>query len=166
MTVLLAFPILVSLLIVQTAILSHTPLLHGTTDLVLLAVIAWAIQKRVDSGWIWGIIGGLLVGYVSALPIPVYLLAYLGAVLFATLLRQRIWNVPFMAMVIATFTGTILLQGATMIALRVADTPLPLDVTINLIVLPGLLLNLILALPFFLIFGDLARWLYPETLEM
>jgi hypothetical protein len=27
-------------------------------------------------------------------------------------------------------------------------------------------LNLLLALPFYAIFGDLAKWLYPEELEM
>lgn len=166
MPVLIAFPILILLLIVQTAILSNTPLLQGTTDVVLLAVIAWAIQKKVDTAWVWGIIGGLLVGYVSAVPLPVYLAAYLGAVGIALLLRQRVWNVPFLGMLIATFTGTILLQGSTVIALRIADTPLAMNDTLNLIILPGLVLNLILALPFFLIFGDLAKWLYPETLEM
>ncbi|MCZ7551148.1 MAG: rod shape-determining protein MreD [Anaerolineae bacterium UTCFX2] len=166
MTTLLAFPILITLLIVQTAILSNITLLHGTTDVVFLAIIAWTIQRRVDTGWVWGIIGGLLVGYVSAVPIPVYLFAYLGSVGVALLLRQRIWNVPFLAMLIVTFTGTILLQGSTLIALRIANTPLALEDTINLIALPGLVLNLILALPFFLIFGDLAKWLYPEPLEI
>jgi hypothetical protein len=36
---------------------------------------------------------------------------------------------------------------------------------LNLILLPSLLLNLILAIPVYSIMHDLARWLYPEELE-
>jgi rod shape-determining protein MreD len=166
MAVLIALPILAVLLIMQTAVLNQIPLLQGTADLVLLALIAWASQRRVETAWIWGIIGGLLVGFVSAVPIPVYILAYLAAVAVAILLRQRIWNVPILAMLVSTFVGTLLLHGFTIAALRLSDIPLTMGESINLIVLPSLLLNMLLALPFFLIFGDLAKLLYPETLEM
>jgi rod shape-determining protein MreD len=166
MAVLIAVPILAILLILQTAVVNQIPLLQGSADLVLLALIAWASQKRVQSAWIWGIIGGLLVGFVSAVPIPVYIIAYLIAVAFAILLRQRIWNVPILAMLISTFAGTLILYGTTMVALRLLNTPLAIGLSINLIVLPSLLLNMLLALPFFLIFGDLASLLYPESLEM
>jgi hypothetical protein len=36
----------------------------------------------------------------------------------------------------------------------------------NLILLPSLLLNLILAIPVFSIMRDVAGWLYPEELEV
>ena len=72
MTTLLAFPILGILLVLQSAIFSQIPLLQGTTDLVLLALVAWSLQRRVRTAWQWGIIGGLLVGFVSAVPFFVY----------------------------------------------------------------------------------------------
>jgi len=163
---LIAIPILFSLLILQTAVVSQVPLLEGTADLILLALIAWAIQKRVQTAWIWGLIGGLLVGYVSAVPLGVYLGAYLAAVGFALLLRQRMWNVPLLAMLIVTFLATLLLHGLTFLSLRLSDTPVTITETINLITLPSLLLNILLAFPFFILFGDLARFLHPESLEM
>ena len=166
MATLLAFPILGILLVLQSAILSQIPLLQGTTDLVLLAVVAWSLQRRVRTAWQWGIIGGLLVGFVTAVPFVVYVVGYLLAVGFSLLLRQRIWQVPLLAMFIATFFGTLVIHLATLVALRVSGTVLPLGASINLIILPSILLNLLLALPFFTLFSDLAKFLYPEELEM
>jgi hypothetical protein len=166
MTALLAFPILGILLVLQSAIFSQIPLLQGTTDLVLLALVAWSLQRRVQTAWQWGIIGGLLVGFVSAVPFFVFIVGYLMAVGFSLLLRQRIWQVPLLAMFIATFFGTLFIQLVTLVTLRVSGTVLPIGASINLIILPSILLNLLLALPFFTIFSDLANFLYPEELEM
>jgi cell shape-determining protein MreD len=166
MGTLIAIPILGGLLILQTAVLNQIPLLQGTADLVLLALVAWGLQKRVSTAWAWGIIGALFVGYVSTVPIGVYLVGYLVSVGIAIFLRQRIWNVPLMAMIIATFLSTLVVQGLTLLTLRLTDTLLTVGTSINQIILPSLLINMILALPFFIVFGDLANLLYPETLEM
>jgi hypothetical protein len=163
---LLAIPILGGLLILETSILNQIPLLQGSADLILLALIAWALQKRVSSAWSWGVIGGLLVGYVSAVPLLVYLVSYLAAVGFALLLRQRMWNVPLLSMLLATFISTLFMHGLIMLTLRMSDTPLAFAATVNLVTLPSLLLNMILAIPFFVVFGDLANLLQPEALEM
>jgi rod shape-determining protein MreD len=150
---------------IQSAVLSNIPLLHGTTDLVLLALLAWALQKRVRTAWFWAIIGGLLVGYVSALPFGAALAGYLLAVGLAILLKQRIWQVPILAMLVATFFGTLLVNLVVIIALRIMDTPISFWESINLVTLPSVLLNLLFAIPFYALFSDLAKWLYPEPLE-
>jgi hypothetical protein len=36
---------------------------------------------------------------------------------------------------------------------------------LNQITLPSLLLNLLLALPVYVLLGDLAKWVHPEELE-
>jgi hypothetical protein len=166
MKALLAVPVLGSLLIFQSAVVSNFPLLHGTADLVLIAIVAWAIQKNVDSVWQWGIIGGLMIGFVSEIPLVVPLVSYLLAVGLAVALRQRVWQIPILAVLVATFFGTLAVNLATFTALRIGGTPLPLFESLNLIVLPSLFLNLLLSVPFYIILGDLAKWLYPEELEM
>jgi rod shape-determining protein MreD len=165
MAVLIAAPILAALVMIQSAVLSNIPLLHGTTDLVLVALMAWALQKRVRTAWFWAIIGGLLVGYVSALPFGAILIGYLLAVGLAVLLKQRIWQVPILAMLVATFFGTLLVNLVVIIALRITDTPILFWEAINLVTLPSVLLNLLVAIPFYAVFSDLAKWLYPEPLE-
>lgn len=166
MAMLLALPILVVLVILQTAILSQVTLLHGTADLVLVALVAWSLQKRVRTAWFWGLIGGLMVGYLSALPFGVMALGYLLAVALALLLRQRVWELPILAMLIATFFVTFLVQLVQIVALRLNGSPLSFWEAIDQVTLPSVLLNLILAIPFYAIFNDLARWLYPEPLDV
>jgi len=166
MAVLIAFPILSGLLIVQSAVLSQIPLLHGTADLVFLAVAAWSLQKRVRSAWAWAVIGGALVSFLSAMPTGVILAGYLLSVGLALLLKQRVWQVPVLAMLLTVFFGTLGIHLLSIVTLRVAQTPISVTEAINLVTLPSVLLNLLLAVPFYALLGDLANWLYPEGLEM
>lgn len=165
MAILIAIPILGVLLLLQTAVISRFPLLHGFADLVMLAVIAWALQKRVQTAWQWGIIGGLLVGIVSGLPFWATLAIYLLAVSVALALRKRVWQAPILAMFIATFGITLLAHFISIVAVRITGTSLPLLQTLNLITLPSMILNLVLAIPTFYLLADLAKFLYPEALE-
>lgn len=166
MAFLIAIPILIVLLIVQTAVVSHITLLQGSADLVLVALVAWGLQKRVQTALFWGLMGGLLVGYVSALPFGVIHVAYLLAVGLAMILRRRVWELPILAMLIATFFGTLIVHLVQILGLRVLGTALPFWQALNLITLPSVLLNLLLAIPFYAMFNDLAGWLYPEPLDV
>lgn len=166
MPTLLALPILGLLLVLQMAIFSDLRLLQGTVDLVMIAVIAWALQKRVDSAWRWGIIAGLLVTIASALPLGVAFIGYTSVVGIAVLFRQRVWQVPILAMFVSTILGTIVIHITSIIALRLAGSPLPMIESLELVTLPSILLNLLVAIPAFAIFSDLANWLYPEEIEV
>jgi rod shape-determining protein MreD len=166
MAVLIAVPVLALLVMIQSAVFSKIPLLQGTTDLVLVALLAWALQKRVRTAWFWAIMGGLLVGYVSALPFGAVLVGYLLAVGLAVLLKQRVWQVPILAMLVATFFGTLMVNLVVILALQLADTPISFWEAINLVTLPSVLLNLLIAIPLYALFSDLANWLYPEPLEI
>jgi len=166
MDILVAIVTFIILIIIQTGIVSRIPLLHGTADLVMLAIIAWGLQKRAASLWAWGIIGALLVGYVTAVPVIVYVTGYLVVVGLVLVFRQRAINVPVLTMLMATFLGTLIVHSFTLLTLRMLNRPLPLLVSINQIVLPSLLLNMILALPFFFIFKDMVALLHPEPLEV
>ena len=56
MAILLAIPILGFMVILQSAVFSQIQLLYGTTDLILIIVVAWAVQERVTTAWHWGIL--------------------------------------------------------------------------------------------------------------
>lgn len=163
---LLAIPVLGGLMILQTSLLSRFPLLQGSSDLVMLAVIAWALQKRVETAWQWCIIGGLIFSLVSALPVGVALIAYSLVTVLALLLRRHVWQAPILAMLLTTFLGTLIMHVIALAAIAVSGTSLPLGEVVNFITLPSLLLNLLLAIPVYAIIHDLAKWLYPEELEL
>jgi len=166
MSILIAIPILIILVILQSAIVSLLPLLHGIADIVLLAILAWAVQDRVTSAWYWSAIGGLLISVSSALPVGVALVGYFLATSAALLVRRWVWQVPLLAMLIATFFGTIITQGLAIFTLNFIGTPIPWVEALNLITLPSLLLNLALAIPMYALFSDLAKWVYPEEIEI
>ena len=165
MATLIAFPVLGLLVMFQTAIVSRVYLLHGSADLVMLAIIAWAIQARVQNAWQWSIIGGLMVSLVTALPFGILLASYLSATGVTLLLRRRIWQIPILAMFVATFIGTIIIQGLSILVIWLSGTPLPIVQSMNLITLPSLLLNVLLAIPVYILIGDLANWVYPKEIE-
>lgn len=158
-------PVLALLVMIQSGIVSQTPLLHGTADIVLLAVIAWALHERVKTAWHWAIIGGLLIGLVSGLPFGLYLGCYLAVTALCLLIKRRVWKIPVLAMLLVTFIGTIILSGVSFLAISLTGVSLPVLESLNLVILPSVLLNLLLAVPFYVIFSDLANWMHPVELE-
>jgi len=166
MATFIALPILTGLMILQSGIVSRIPLLHGTPDLLLLAILAWALQKRVQTAWQWCIIGALLFSLVSALPLGTALLAYVLATGLALILRRQVWQVPLLAMFVAVLLGTFISHTVSVLSLRLVGDPIPFIQAFNLIVLPSALLNLVLAIPAYALIGDRANWLYPEEIEL
>lgn len=165
MATFIAIPILSGLMILQSGIISRIPLLQGTPDLLMLFILGWAMQKRVQTAWQWCIIGALIFGLASALPLGTPLLGYGLATGVALLLRRQLWQIPLLAMLMAVLVGTFANHAISLIALRLVGNPIPIPQALNLITLPSAFLNLIFAIPAFAMMGDLANWLYPEALE-
>jgi len=153
------------LAILQSTIVSRMALLNGTADLILLFILAWALQDRVESAWQWSIIGGIFASLYSALPFGSYVIAYIVATSVTRMLKRWVWKAPFLAMLVATFIGTLIVFLVALITRAISGVNIPMTSALNLILLPGLLLNLILAIPVYSIVHDLAGWLYPEELE-
>ena len=161
-SILIAIPVLVLTVILQTSIASRIKLLSGNVDLVLLVVVAWALQERARGAWIWGVGASLLVGLVSGVSFYIYLVGYLSVVALARLLVHRIWQAPLLVMFAVTLIGTLELLMLTFIYRTLVEVRLVLSEVFLQIVLPTILLNLLLAIPVHAIIHDLASRLYPE----
>jgi rod shape-determining protein MreD len=162
---LLAIPVLVILAMLQVGIVSRLPLLQGTADLLLLAVIAWTLQKQVRNGWFWGGVAGALVGLTSAIPPVVSIVSYLLVVALVQFFKRQVWQAPLLVMLLLTLLNTLLQHGITIVAMMAAGTSLPILESLSLITLPSILLNLVLAVPFYVVMADMANWLFPEEIE-
>ena len=165
MALLISIPILAGLGMIQSAVISKVPLLLGTTDLVLVALVAWALQEKVKQPWQWSMIGGVIMTILSGLPIGVYLVAYLGAVFIAAFIRRRIWKVPFLGMLTAIFIVTMLSQVISWLSRWFTGVLIPIDQALVFVMLPSILLNLLVAVPAYFMLKDLASRLYPEEIE-
>ncbi len=158
---LVAAPIIVLVVILQSAVISRVYLLSGIADLPLVMLAAWALQDGVDSAWHWALATGLLVGFISGLAWIVPVLGYLAVVALANVLQRRVWQAPLLAMFSITFLGTIIVSMLTLAALRFSGVPLPIGDVLGLLTLPSVLLNMLLAIPVYAVMRDLARWVYP-----
>ena len=157
-----AFPVLGLAAILQSSIIGQIRLLSGYGDLLLIVLAAWALQERVESAWHWALVVCVLVGFISSMPWPVYVVGYLGVVFFAQVLQHRVWQAPLLAMFSVTIAGTLSMHLLSYGVLRILGTPYSIGDVLGLITLPSLLINMLFAIPVYTIMRDLARWVYPS----
>ena len=158
---LVAVPVILLTVILQSAVISRVYLLSGIADLPLVMLAAWALQDGVDSAWHWAIATGLLVGFVSGISWVVPVAGYIAVVLLAYLFQRRVWQAPLLAMFSITFIGTTLVGFLSVGVLRFSDVDLPVSDVLGLVMLPSVLMNMLLAIPVYAVMRDLARWVYP-----
>ena len=158
---LIAFPLLALVVIVQSTVISRMTLLAGYADLMLVVLAALALKTDAAVAWLWAILGGVMVSFVSGMPWPVAMSGYLFTVLLAQFLRLRVWQAPLLAMFSVIFIGTLAMGILALFVLNLLGTPLPIGDTLGLIVLPSMLLNLLFAVPVYAIVRDLAQWVSP-----
>jgi hypothetical protein len=163
---LIAVPFLGLLMILQSAIISRIPLLGGQADLVLLALVGWALQVRVKGIWFWVLTGGGMAALTSAMPFGVFLTGYSLTAGLSLILKRRVWKAPFLAMIASVFLGTLIIDMISLITVSLQGVSLQLLEVFNLVVLPSLLLNLLLCVPMYILIKDMAGWLNPEELKV
>lgn len=162
---LVAFPILALAVILQSAIVSRISLLSGYADLVLVIVIAWALQEGATTAWHWAILAGAMSAVVTGLPWGVPLAGFLMAVWVSRALKKRIWQAPLIAMFTVTFLASLFSHLLSYIVLNIIGASLPFGDSFSLVTLPSVLLNLLLAIPIFWLMRDLAQWVNPVEEE-
>ncbi|MBS1249343.1 MAG: hypothetical protein MAG431_00920 [Chloroflexi bacterium] len=162
----LAIPVLSIVTILQSAVVSRITLLHGTADIILLTIIAWALQEEVKTGWQWALIGGLLADFLSGLPFGIYTASYLLITGLTLALRVRIWRFAILVQLFATFLGTILSHALSLLAVIAQGTNLSFQTVLETITLPSLILNLLLTIPVYILIQELALQVHPRKIEL
>lgn len=160
---LIAVPVIILAVILQSAIVSRVSLLSGFADLPLVMLAAWALQEEVETAWHWAVATGALVGFVSGIAWIVPVLSYVVVVALARALQRRVWQAPLLAMFSVTFLGTVGLSVFSLVVLRFSGLNLLVADVFGLVTLPGILLNMLLAIPVYAVMRDLAHWAYPAS---
>lgn len=140
-------------------------LISGSADLVMLFLIAWSLQEQVKNSWLWAVVAGFIISIVSAMPFFAPLLGYLGVLGISKLLQRRLWRIPILVMFIITFMGTFYQQALYVVTLQVSGVPIPWDQSLDAVILPSVLLNLIFAIPIYAIANELVGRIYPLEVE-
>ncbi len=156
-----AFPLLLLAVILQSAVVSQIKLISGYADLPLLMLAAWALQKSVKSAWHWAALTCALLAFVTNMPWIVLVIGYFAVIYIAQTLQKRVWQAPLLAMFSVIFIGTLFMHLLSYVVLLILGTPLKFGDVTGLITLPSLLLNVLFSIPVFTFMRDLASWVYP-----
>ncbi len=159
MKTLLSIPVFILATLFQTAIFSRIHLLNGTIDIVLLILLGWAIQEHNQTtSWQWAILAGLIIGYVGKLPFLFYIIVFLAAVGFVNFVRNQFWQAPLAGMFISTVVGTLIVQTGSFIMIKLNGAISNPIQAFEYVIFPGVLLNLLMALPIYAMMTDLSQW--------
>ncbi len=162
MTALLSIPILGLIAILQSAVISRLPLNRGTADLVLIVLVALALQKTISYTWQWSIVGGMFVDFFSGLPFGVFTASYLIATAIALFLRDRIWRYSFLMQLLVVFIGTIVSHSITLLILILQGGSLEVSTVLQVVTLPSIILNFMLSLPVYILIQDIIQQVVPQ----
>lgn len=162
MSVLLSVPILGLISTLQSAVISRLPLNRGTADLMLVLLVALALQKELKEFWQWTIVGGMLIDFYSGLPFGIFTFSYLAAISVAMVLRERIWRFSFLMQLLVVLIGTLVSHGLTYLVLFLQGSVLDPATTLQVVTMPSLVLNFMLSLPVFILTRDVFDSLSPQ----
>ena len=155
-------------IMLQLAVFSRLPLLNGTADIVLVSLIAWALQENVST-WevrVWTLFAAIFVGYISAAPFAAIAVPYVVIILMVRWLQKRVWKASVWALLIIVVPGTLFQQTVSLFVLRIINNvPLPISESFIFVILPSMVLNLLFAVPIYLVIKDISLWLYPIEVE-
>ena len=155
-------------IMLQLAVFSRLPLLNGTADIVLLSLIVWALQENVKIWEVrfWTLFAAIFIGFISAVPFIAIAIPYVLIMLMVRWLQQRVWKASIWALLISVVLGTLFQQTVVLFVLRIVNNvPLQISESYLFIVLPSMVLNLLFAIPIYLLIKDIAEWLYPVEVE-
>lgn len=162
MVTILGIPFIAILVILQSSVVSRLNVSYGQADLVLVFLIAWALQDNTKQSIWWAIAAAILISFSSALPMYIYLLAYIGITIIALAARKKLWKVPLVTQMVICFIGTLLLQMISYGYVYFTQTSLPFYESLIQIILPSAAMNMVLGIPVFIIVKDLASIVYPR----
>ena len=154
MSVILSIPTLGLIAILQSAVVSRLPLNRGTADLMLVVLVAIALQKTVTTSWQWSIIGGLFMDFLSGLPFGIFTVSYLLATGLALIIRERIWRFSFLMQLLVVFFGTMFSHALSFLVLLLQGSEISFGTVLQVVTLPSIILNFMISLPIFILTQD------------
>jgi len=135
---------------------------RGIADLVLVVLVAIALQKTVTTSWQWSIVGGLFMDFLSGLPFGVFTVSYLLATGLALIIRDRIWRFSFLMQLLVVFFGTMFSHSLSFIVLFLQGSDISLGTVLQVVTLPSIILNFMISLPIFILTQDLLEQINPQ----
>ncbi|MBQ6343284.1 MAG: hypothetical protein IJI41_09195 [Anaerolineaceae bacterium] len=160
--IVIGVPIIAVAGFIQVGFFGQIRLLGGTSDLILLCLVAWAINEKSRYSWILVIAGGLLMSYVSAMPMRGYIWMYLLIWVILRFIKMRVWQMPMILMLFVTIIGTLIISIGTLAMLFLQNASVNYLDAFQQIIVPSLAMNLLLAIPVYAFLNDVINTIYGD----
>ncbi|MCY4070691.1 MAG: rod shape-determining protein MreD [Chloroflexi bacterium] len=127
-----------------------TPILNNTRgqfSLVMLLVLAWSIRSDLLSGFVWALVGGILLDLYSAIPIGTSSAALMIIVYAANGAAQQLYRMRIVTLLAMTLLATLFFQVYTYCALLLLGLSYDILMVIRIVFIPTIIYNLVGVLP-------------------
>ena len=158
--VIVGLPIFAIAAFLQVSVLTKIRLLNGAVNLILVCLIVWSINSSTKYSWIMAVWSGLLMTYVSAMPLYGYMLLNLGVWGFIRFIRKRVWQMPMILTLFVTIVSTLVEALFTLGLLTVQNANLDYLLSLNQVIVPSLIMNLLFTIPVYAFLNDVINTIY------
>jgi rod shape-determining protein MreD len=162
----IGIPAVALLAILQSAVVSHLRLADGQADLVLVAVVAWGLTGRSKEAMVFGLIGGIFLDLLSALPIGTTSLALVLIAYLVSLTEGRLWGAHLLTPLAVVFAASLGFSAYQLLASVLAGAGVDLETVASRVILPEAFLNVLLAVPAAQLASALQHALFPPEVEI
>jgi cell shape-determining protein MreD len=158
--VIVGLPIFAIAAFLQVSVFSKIRLLNGAVNLVMLCLIVWSINSSTKYSWIMAVWSGLLMSFVSAMPIKSYMWFNLGIWGLIWFIKKRVWQMPMILTLFVTIVGTLLEALLTLGLLTLQGANLDYLLSLNRVIVPSLIMNLLFTIPVYAFLNDVINTIY------
>ena len=133
------------------ALLSNiTPVVNnsrGQPSLVLLLVICWSLRSSLADGFLWALVGGIMLDLLSMLPLGASSAALVIVVFVVNGVAQQLFRLRIIFLLVVTALATIFMTSYNFFALILLGNSYDIPSLVRLILIPTMIYNLIAVLP-------------------
>ncbi len=130
---------------------------HVRINVVLVVVACWTLLRGVEAGMRWALYGGLALGLLTPLPLGAHLLSLALVVLVIGGLAEAYPRDNLLVPTLCVVGGSILESTILALVQRMGGTGVNWSGYLWMIMLPETLLNVLVALPLYMILRGLDR---------
>lgn len=158
-SVIVSLPIMLILSVIQSVVVSRVNIMSGSADIILLAIVSLGVTEENRNIFIWALVGGIFISFISAMPAAAVISAYLVVAGITWIVYKGIWQSPILAILLSSFFGTVAKFIIDIIALQFIGISIDFPAIIKMTLAPNLILNLFILFPIYSLMGDLAKWI-------
>ncbi len=152
-----SLPLIVLAVVLQSSVIPQIRIFGGEPDLVLLLVLSWSVNGRLEQDVTWAFVGGIAQDLMSATPLGASVIGLVLLVFSIDQLKQQVYRIGFMLIIALVIVGTVLQKVMLMIIAGFSGFTVAPIQNLTYVILPTIAYNLIFIGPVYWIVRRIQR---------